>query len=266
MGTNPDIVSEHDLLNEDEEHIGTRPPVFLFPTGRGNRGKTFFTRWVVEDARNMGREVIVADGDCTNQTLSAYFPDASSPSSADQVTVTKWFEELIEAQIKSRKSLIVDFGAGDRTLKHAAHDLSLDTFLSHHGIRPVVIHFVGPDPDDLASLHSFETGNLFAPAATIIVYNQFAIPPHVPPSAAFANSVAKSTVIQQILDRDGEIVVMPILGCAHEIERRRLGFIEAAEGQTKGDLPSLGLIDRQRVRLWQAEMKSRFSNVASWLP
>lgn len=266
METNPHLVTEHDLSSEEDEHRGARLPVFLFPTGRGNRGKTLFTRWVVEDARNAGREVIVADGDCTNQTLSAYFPDASSPSSADQLTVTKWFEELIETQIKSRKSLIVDFGAGDRTLKHAAHDLLLDTFLNHCEIRPVLIHFVGPDPDDLAYVQSFETGSLFAPAATIIVYNQFAIPPHVPPSAAFADSVAESAVIQQILHRNGEIVAMPTLGCSHEIERRRLGFIDAADGQTNGDLSPLGLIDRQRVRLWQAEMKSRFSNVASWLP
>lgn len=240
--------------------------IFLFPTGRGNRGKSFFTRWAVEEARNAGREVIVADGDCTNQTLSAYFPDASSPASADHVTVTKWFEEQIETQIKSRKSLIVDFGAGDKTLKHVAHELSLVSFLKGQGIQPVAIHCVGPDSDDLAYLQSFETDSLFAPDATIIVFNQFCVPPHIPQATAFSDSIAESEIIQQILARSGDIVVMPTLGCAHEIERRRISFMGAIDGETKDDLPPLGLIDRQRTTMWRDNMKKAFSEVQHWLP
>lgn len=258
--------TDESLLSHDEDQKVETGQIFLFPTGRGNRGKSFFTRWAVEEARNAGREVIVADGDCTNQTLATYFPDASSPASADHVTVTKWFEEQIETQIKSRKSLIVDFGAGDKTLKHVAHELSLVSFLKGQGIQLVAIHCVGPDSDDLAYLQSFETDSLFAPDATIIVFNQFCVPPHIPQATAFSDSIAESEIIQQILARSGDIVVMPTLGCAHEIERRRISFIGAVEGETKGSLPPLGLIDRQRTRMWRDNMKKAFATVQRWLP
>lgn len=262
--------AQHDtddsLRSHDEDQTAETGQIFLFPTGRGNRGKSFFTRWAVEEARNAGKEVIVADGDCTNQTLSAYFQDASAPPSADQVSITKWFEDLVQKQIESRKSLIVDFGAGDRTLKHVAHELSLVSFLQDLGIQPVAIHFVGPDTDDLAYLQSFETDSLFAPDATIVVFNQFCVPPHIPQATAFSDSIEESEVIQQILARGGDIVVMPILGCAHEIERRRISFIGATEGETKGSLPPLGLIDRQRTRMWRDNMKKAFAVVQHWLP
>ncbi|GAL98746.1 hypothetical protein AA0312_1682 [Acetobacter tropicalis NRIC 0312] len=262
--------AQHDtddsLLSHYENQRSVNSQIFLFPTGRGNRGKSFFTRWAVEEARNAGREVIVADGDCTNQTLATYFPDAFSPPSADQVSITKWFESLVQKQIESRKSLIVDFGAGDRTLKHVAHELSLVSFLQNFGVQPVAIHFVGPDTDDLAYLQSFETDSLFAPDATIIVFNQFCVPPHIPQATAFSDSIAESEIIRQILDRGGDIVVMPTLGCAHEIERRRISFIGAVEGQTKGSLPPLGLIDRQRTRMWRDNMKKAFATVQHWLP
>ncbi|MEW9298634.1 hypothetical protein AB2M16_09625 [Acetobacter oryzifermentans] len=266
MESAPHIYVDPVSLPSNAQRCDEEKPIFVFPLGRGNRGKTMFTRWAVEEAFNAGREVTVADGDCTNQTLSAYFKDVLSPSSADQVTVTKWFETLLEAQIEIRKSLIIDFGAGDRTLKHAAQDLSLVSLLKDCGITPVAIHFVGPDPDDLAYLQSFETDRLFVPDATIIVYNQFAIPSHIPQPAAFSESIAQSDVITQVLSRDGEIVVMPTLGCAHEIDRRRIGFIEAADGRTKGDLPPLSLFDRQRSRLWRDKMEKAFSDVTGWLP
>ncbi|OUI87892.1 hypothetical protein HK11_09050 [Acetobacter sp. DmW_043] len=253
-------------LSYDENQTVETGQIFLFPTGRGNRGKSFFTRWAVEEARNAGREVIVADGDCTNQTLATYFQDAYSPPSADQVSITKWFEGLVQKQIETRKSLIVDFGAGDRTLKHVAHELSLVSFLQNLGVQPVAIHFVGPDTDDLAYLQSFETDKLFAPDATIIVFNQFCVPPHIPQATAFSDSIEKSDIIRQILDRGSQIVVMPTLGCAHEIERRRLSFMRAIDGKTKDNLPPLGLIDRQRTRMWRDNMKKAFSEVQHWLP
>ncbi|WP_269151080.1 hypothetical protein [Acetobacter sicerae] len=40
----------------------------------------------------------------------------------------------------------------------------------------------------------------------------------------------------------------------------------AIDGETKDDLPPLGLIDRQRTRMWLDNMKKAFSEVQRWLP
>jgi Mrp family chromosome partitioning ATPase len=58
-------------------------PVLLVGLGRGRVGKSTVLRFAIERARNAGRDVIVADGDMRNPTLSGVFPDARRPHSAD---------------------------------------------------------------------------------------------------------------------------------------------------------------------------------------
>ena len=225
-----------------------------------------WSRFAAERAFNNGRALTLADADRTNQTLAAYFPDVVSPPSADPKTIAAWFDKLIEEHIERRRSLIVDFGGGDLVLKTVAKEIPLVTFIEEHGIMPVALYFVGPDPDDAAYLVSMERDKLFAPKATIIVFNEYSVPDHMPEAEAFDQTVFMHPVIAQVLDRGGEIVRMPTLRAAHEIDRRRLSFFDAADGKTKGGLPPLGLMDRQRTATWLRQMEESFATVRHWLP
>jgi hypothetical protein len=51
----------------------TTLPQFIVPLGRGARGKSWWARWAIERAQSQGREIVVADADRTNPTLSSYF-------------------------------------------------------------------------------------------------------------------------------------------------------------------------------------------------
>src|ERR1700760_2601714 len=88
-------------------------PKFIVPLGRGSRGKSWWARWAIERAQNQGREVVVADADRTNPTLSTYFEGVTAPLSADDRDVREWLAAFVEAQIEQRFTALLDLGGGD---------------------------------------------------------------------------------------------------------------------------------------------------------
>jgi len=68
------------------------------------------------------------------------------------------------SEIADRFSLLLDLGGGDLLLRQLAREIGLVTFLARHAIRPVAIHFLGPDRDALAYLHSPRPGRQTARA------------------------------------------------------------------------------------------------------
>lgn len=243
------------------EATESRSPRLYIPLGRGSRGKTFLTRWMVERARNGGRDVVVADIDRTNASLSSYFNDAGRPLSADDRDVEAFFSGLIESQIASNSSVVADFGGGDLIIKRLAREIDLTNFLASNGIEAVAIHLIGPDPDDLAYLESVEDGMVFAPPATILVLNEALCPPHRTPHAAFQETINMHDIFKRTLGRGAQLVRMPRLQPSDEINALRLTFQEAEHGQT-----SLGPWKRQQVSLWRRDMELAFAKISTWLP
>src|SRR5271165_4853269 len=76
--------------------------LFVALCGRGAHGKSWLARWIGGRAIASGREVVIADGDRTNPTLSAYFDDVATPPSADEVDMRDWVPALVERQIAKR--------------------------------------------------------------------------------------------------------------------------------------------------------------------
>lgn len=241
-------------------------PRFIVPLGRGARGKTFWTRWAVERAHSEGREVEIADADRTNATLSAYFPNVISPPSGDDRDVGEWLKDLIDRQILERFTVVLDLGGGDLVLKRTARELELVNLLGQHGIRPVAVHLLGADQDDLAYLQDVETNGVFAPEATILILNQALVPLHRTPAAAFRETVQSHPILAQTLTRGAKLISLPRLEPAHDIDLRRLTFAGAEGGEVGRGSTPLGPIKRQQTAIWRRAMEAAFAPVAEWLP
>jgi hypothetical protein len=237
----------------------TNRPKAIFAVGRGRCGKTVAYRWMIDRALKQGRELIIADGDRTNQTLGAFFPNVESPPSAADDTMRPWLDGLIERAINQRKSLLLDLGGGDLLLKQTALELDLPGELAQHGVTPVVLHFIGADTDDLAYLRVTERKGLFAPEHTAVIFNVGVVPAGVSPEAALEKHT-RDPALMGALERGGShLIVMPRLVCMTVVDDARLRFSEAV-------YPKIGLMNGSRVRLWLRDMETAFDPIASWLP
>jgi hypothetical protein len=243
----------------------TERPKLIVPLGRGGRGKSFLLRWLIERAQACGRDVIVADMDRTNASLSAFFEGVVSPLSADDRDVTEFLTSLLERQIEERFTAAVDFGGGDLVLKNIARENQLVPFLERYGIMPVAIHMIGPDKDDLSYLQSVEAGELFAPSATILVLNESLCPPHRTPLAYFESTIRNNPIFVRVIERGARPVFMPRLVPAGEVDSNRLTFAAAEDG-TADQAFGIGVWKRQQIAIWRRAMESAFAPVAEWLP
>lgn len=244
----------------------TPAPLFIVPLGRGTRGKTWWVRWAVDRARAQGREVVIADADRTNATLSAFFKPVVAPPSADDAEMRDWFAGFVERQIAERFNALIDLGAGDLILKQLSREIGLTSFLERYGIRPVAVHLLGPDPDDLAYLHDVEESRLFAPDATILVLNEALVPRNRSEKAAFQSTILGHPVFRSTLERGATVVWMPRLSVAHEVDARRLTFTAAEEARVRPGQQPIGPWNRQIICNWLRDMEVNFAPVAHALP
>ena len=237
----------------------------VIPLGRGARGKTWWTRWAVERAQQAGRDVVVADADRTNATLSAYFAGVVTPPSANDADMRDWFGAFCDQLIERRLTAALDLGGGDLLLKRLAREIGLADFLEANGVQPVAVHLLGPDRDDLAYLRDLEADRLFAPEATILVLNEALVPQGRSVQAAFG-SVVEHPIFLAAVKRGARPVWMPRLVPAHEVDDRRLPFAAAEAGRVKDGQPPIGPWVRQYVAVWRRAMEANFAPVAGWLP
>jgi hypothetical protein len=242
-----------------------RSKLFL-PLGRGSRGKTLLSRYVIEQALLAGRAPVVADADRTNPTLGKYFQDVASPPSAEDADVVAFLEALIERQADQHFDLVLDLGGGDLVLKRAAHDMDFQHWLPELGIDAVAVHLLGPSADDLSYLQSLEEGRLLAPPATILVLNEAAVLPDVTAHAAFAAAVSAHPIVTATVERGARIVSMPRLQTAPAIEAAQMLFHQGAANKAPAGQKPLGVWKAQQTTVWLRQMKENFSPVAHWLP
>jgi hypothetical protein len=233
-------------------------PCLLFGLGRGQTGKSSFARWAIDRAGQAGREVVPADGDRSNATLSSYYPAASHPSSAHDADVRSWITGLVERIATERTaSVVLDLGGGDRTMEDYAREFPLVDFCQEHAIRLVVAYFVAPNADSLAPILTIEESGVFRGASTILVLNEGLVPLGMASDAAFA-PVREHAGFRKVLDH-ARLVVMPKLACMTELERRRVSFFCPEPGK-------LGPMNAFLVNHWLKRMEEAFQPVRQWLP
>jgi hypothetical protein len=245
------------LLEREPDVAAQQAPVLFIAYGRGQSGKSSFTRLLIDRARNAGREVIAADGDRSNATLTSYYRDASRPQSADDPDMHEWITGLVERMANDRVSVALDCGGGDRVMQNYSAEFPLLGFCREHGIRLVIAYFVAPNVDSLAPINTLEKSGIFRDADTIVVLNQGLVPVGKTPESAF-QSVQEHEAFRSVLEH-AKLIVMPKLGCMSEMERRRTGFFEA-------DFTKLGPMNAFMVKDWRARIEKVLEPVADWLP
>jgi hypothetical protein len=238
-----------------------------FLIGRGNTGKTMLIRYLGETVLATGRQVLLADLDRTNATLSAYFNDVQRPPDADEATIAKWLERLLTFIMTNKVGAFVDLGGGDTTLRRLVVEIpDLIGMLKSANAAPVAAYMTGPRPDDLAPLATLEAAG-FQPAATAIVLNEGLIEVPLPRDEAFKRLTRHSAFKSAIL-RGAVPLWMPRLLPVAEVEARRIHFAAARDGiAPEGRRQSpLGAFDRARVRAWMSAMEAEFGIIQPWLP
>lgn len=234
------------------------------PVGRGFHGKSLFTRYHAEEAQEQGRPLLIADVDRTNPTLLNFFGGVVSPPSSEEGDVRDWCIKTFDTTIETHVSAIVDFGGGDLMLKKLAREMSLVDYFGDNGVGVTVLHFIGPDLEDLAYLRDMEDGGLLAPEATILVLNEALVPAGRSAMMAFSR-VLDHGIFRAAVDRGAKVVWMPRLVPIQEVDARLLTFGAAAEGKTTAGLPPIGPFNRSLIARWRRDMKSNFAPVAGWL-
>lgn len=234
----------------------------VLPLGRGAHGKTLWARWLIDELRNTGVPLTIVDADRTNATLSEFFPDVVTPASAEDADVEDCLRSLTEDMMEHPRTAVMDFGANDLTVKRVSRKLGgFDRYLARGGIRGVAVHFLGPDRDDLAFLRDME-GDVFAPAATILVLNE-ALRPDGTSNSLF-EPVMADPIFQAAVSRGVQPVFMPRLEVAREVNLRRQGFLAAAAGTPALDGTRLGPWKCSLIEAWRHSMISNHQHVMSW--
>jgi hypothetical protein len=248
--------------------LSGKPRVVVLP-GRGRVGKTTWIRWAAEQSAAAGRDVILADLDRSNATLSSYFDGVQRPDDGDEATVSRWLERLFQHLGHNKMSGFVDLGGGDTTLpKLAAEIPDLAAAVEGEGVQVVAVYLLGPQTDDLGPLATLESVG-FQPAATALILNEGLIPPGETRNDAFARVLRHST-FRSVVERGASLAWMPRIqgGAATEMEAKRLSFALAAAGHSPAGrtVTPLGGFDRARIRAWQADMTREMAGIASWIP
>jgi hypothetical protein len=245
----------------------TGMPKVWFIVGRGKTGKTTLLRFAAEEAAAAERRVLLADLDRSNATLASYFQDVQRPPAGDEAGVTAWMEKLLTFIMAEKATALIDLGGGDTTLRRLVSEVSdLVPTLEGAGVAAVAVYLLGPQPDDLAPLATLEAAG-FQPAATLLVLNEGLIETPVSRDEAFAR-VLRHSAFKAAAGRGAEIVWMPRLLPAGEIEARRVLFGQAERGMVREGRRQtpLGPFDQARVRAWLRTIRGEFAGVSSWMP
>lgn len=233
--------------------------------GRGNVGKSVLGLLLAERALAAARNVIVADIDRTNATLPAFLDGVARPEYAEDEAVSEWLSAMIEDALSTRRSILLDTAGGDDLFLRYAKQFGLGDLLTSQGVEPVAIHVIGPSVDDLSMLRDFEEAGVFAPERTILVLNEGRISDGRPAALAF-RTIEEHPVFRAALNRGAVLVRMPKLPCMAKLLNARLTFTQAVSGVVVDGRETFGLMNRQLVKGWRAQMDEQLLPVERWLP
>lgn len=226
-------------------------PRLIVLFGRGRVGKTTFARLLVDRAHEAGRmEFAIADADRTNATMAAFYQNVVQPVESDDQAVLEFFDDLINAQVEDRATVLLDTRGADPTFPTFAASLDLVATLTEHAIIPVAMHLIGPDPDDLSVLREVEARKAYCPPQTILVLNGA-------PLRAF-DKVQKDAALKGAVKRGAIVVHIPRLLCMDEITENRWTFTQAAD--------KLKFTDKHRLFQWRKMVDEALAPVVAYLP
>ena len=233
-------------------------PKLVVAYGRGGAGKSTGLRFLIERAKDAGRDLVIADAD-PRATLGSYYGNILKPTHSEEVVVTDWLDSLVNHQAEMPMTVVLDRNGGDQVFGRFASSLGLTDLLASVSIMPVALHFLGTDQDDVADLQRAEASGDFCPEATVLILNAGTIKDSRPAEVAFAG-VREHPAFRAALARGAREIVFPKLPCMAAVNALRGPFAQAETDKR------LGITDRQRVAMWRRAVEEALSPVAAWLP
>jgi hypothetical protein len=250
-----------------QEPGGRGLPVLAMVEGRGRNGKSVLGRLLVGNARNVGRDLLVADWDRNNATLSTFYPDARRPVSAEDDDMQAGLTALLNEVAEAPRSLLVDTGGGDRVLASYGRTVPVVEFCEEIGVRPVAFVTLGPDPDDADHAVGICESGHFRPQDTVLVFNEGLVPPGRDTERAFAPLLERAD-LADLMRQGASSIILPRLdsGPMADVTRLRLDFWQAAAGAVGlGGVP-VGPVQRSQLRMWLRKVGAAFQPIAERLP
>lgn len=270
--------------------------------GRGKMGKTVEARFLTERALRASRAVMPCDGDRYNQTLTAFFPNAFRPPSADPVVVARWLQEMAAWAAEHRWAIALDLGGNDRDYLRqgatiatggvaplpvvaegddddlAAWGLGDISDLTGSGVDVTQIYALGDDLDDTRGLDLLRERGLVG-HRTILLLNEGRLRKGPPAGLVdeegkpldgedpFAEILNDPPVVKAV-SLGARTLRMPELDAdvAAWLDRYRTGYGDAVKGVAPDGGKPLDALGRQRLLAWMRLMERRHKPFAGLLP
>ena len=244
-------------------------PRVVMAIGQGGVGKTTLLRWAAEQviSRDDGEPVALATVEPVNRELAHYFPDAMAPKTQDPALTTAWLEKLLTVLMDQKRSAAIDFGGGDVSLSRLVAEVpNLQAMMEEAGVQPVCLYLMSPRETDITPLAIMQQAG-FQPQTTALILNLGRSDPTRDPDQEF-RQLRRQPAYRVALDAGAVEIWMPRLYAAKAIEDRRIGFLQAVNGQAPDGRPgaALGPFDRSRTQHWLRAMDEAFAPIQSWLP
>lgn len=247
-------------------------PVLLIGLGRGGSGKSTLLAEAIYRAQSQGRDVIAADFDAhRSATLTTMFPDAFKPTSEEMPDVKDGIINLLNLMVETRRSAVVDFGGGDRSLLDFDRDMDLVKFCKRRKIEPVALFVLGPDNEDLQHALKIYAAGFFRPKRTIIALNAGVVREGKTVAGAFNSTMNDAAFKTMCGESDAKVFLVNPLTCMGEFIDRRvnkgepLSFYDAAAGTAAKPLEAVQeFMTEQWLEDLEAERKDL--GVSEWLP
>jgi len=239
-----------------------KQPVLAVRLGRGRTGGTTGLDWLVQRAQAGGRDVIIADADVKNPTLSnLYNGRALQPPSKEASDIRDWLTTVLDKMASAECSAALDLGGGDDRILQE-YDLDLASFCESVGVAALAFYSLGPEPDDLDHAYSVFSSGVFRPEHALIVLNGALARQGQTVATAFGRTL-KSDQLRAMIDAGAKPIIMKRLACLEQIRELRLSLNEAAQSREV-----LGPVGSFMVRRWLVDLEEECVTVSvqEWLP
>lgn len=247
-------------------------PVLLIGLGRGGSGKSTLLAEAIYRAKAQARDVIAADFDAhRSATLTTMFPDAFKPASEEMPDVKDGIINLLNLMVETKRSAVVDFGGGDRSLLDFDRDMDLVKFCKRRGIDPVALFVLGPDNEDLQHCLKIYEAGFFRPKKMVVALNEGVVKEGKTVAGAFKATMEDPAFKAMCAESDAKVFLVNRLACMGEFIDRRvkkgqpLSFYDAAYGKAAKPLDP---VQEFMTEEWLEDLEDerRKLGVSEWLP
>ncbi|NEX21107.1 mobilization protein [Thiorhodococcus mannitoliphagus] len=217
---------------------------------KGGVGKSVLARLLAQYHIDNALPFTAFDTDRSHGALLRFYADFSRPILLDDIEST---DQVIESALETEQSILVDLAAQTSSLLHRwIEQADLLTFASEAQIQIVFWHVIDDGADGIALLDALL--ERYGSAASYVIVRNYG---RGKDFSAFAASAAQAKAAELGV----HVIDLPELhaGSMRKIDHGNASLWAAAHNKDAG----LGLMDRQRVKVWINRAYQQFARVQS---